>query len=113
VPEQYDPSKPNEYVESVKVSAPEEVPPPPLSPSDLPPTPTKSAEEKALSMMQKYGFRVGEGLGRNSQGMTTPLIAQKTSDTTGVIRASTIEMDVSSRVIVLMNMVTAVDDDLE
>ncbi len=35
----------------------------------------KSAEEKALKMMQKYGFKVGEGLGKNSQGMTTPLIA--------------------------------------
>ena len=68
-------------------------------------------------MMQKYGFRVGEGLGKNSQGMTTPLIAQKTSDNIGVIKASAIEMDriLTSRVLVMTNMVlpNQVDDDLE
>lgn len=30
--------------------------------------------------MQKYGFKVGEGLGKNSQGIQAPLIAKKVTD---------------------------------
>ena len=41
-----------------------------------------AAEEKeqtALRMMQKFGYRVGEGLGKQSQGIKTPLVVKKTN----------------------------------
>ncbi len=40
------------------------------------------AEEKeqiALRMMQKFGYKIGEGLGKQGQGIKTPLIVKKTN----------------------------------
>lgn len=51
------------------------------------------AEEKeqiALRMMQKFGYKVGEGLGKQGQGIKTPLIVRKTTDSSGVIEQSNI-----------------------
>lgn len=42
--------------------------------------------------MQKYGFKIGEGLGKNSSGITTPLVIKKTTDTTCVVVQSTKSM---------------------
>lgn len=36
-------------------------------------------------MMQKHGYRIGEGLGKNSQGITTPLTIKKTTDVSCII----------------------------
>ena len=36
-------------------------------------------------MMQKHGYRIGEGLGKNSQGITTPLTIKKTTDNSCII----------------------------
>ena len=43
-------------------------------------------------MMQKYGYRVGEGLGKNSQGITTPLTIKKTTDNSCIIEPSSISI---------------------
>ena len=39
----------------------------------------------AEKLLKKMGWREGEGLGRNKQGIATPLIAQKRGDRAGVI----------------------------
>lgn len=44
-------------------------------------------------MMQKFGFKVGEGLGKQSQGIRTPLIVRKTTDSSGVIEQSNIPLN--------------------
>ena len=60
-------------------------------------------EEKALKMMQKYGYKVGDGLGKNKQGITTPLTIKKTTESSCIIMPSSIPMnyvvpkDVSAR----------------
>jgi hypothetical protein len=36
-------------------------------------------------MMQKFGYKVGEGLGKQGQGIKTPLIVKKVNDSSGVI----------------------------
>lgn len=54
------------------------------------------AEEKeqvALRMMQKFGYKVGEGLGKQGQGIKTPLIVKKVNDTSGVIEQSNISLN--------------------
>jgi hypothetical protein len=43
-------------------------------------------------MMEKTGWKFGGGLGKNEQGMTTPLIPVKTNSTTAIIMNSNIEM---------------------
>lgn len=49
-------------------------------------------EEVALRIMQKYGFKVGEGLGRNNQGIQAPLIAKKVTDSSCKIEQSGISL---------------------
>jgi hypothetical protein len=44
-------------------------------------------------MMQKFGYKVGEGLGKQSQGIRTPLIVRKTTDSSGVIEQSNIPLN--------------------
>lgn len=39
----------------------------------------------AQKMLEKFGWREGEGLGKERQGMATPLIAQKTDRRSAVI----------------------------
>lgn len=39
----------------------------------------------AQKMLEKMGWKEGEGLGKMRQGMATPLIAQKTDKRSGVI----------------------------
>lgn len=85
-----------------------------------------SDEEKIMKMLEKQGWKMGEGLGKNRQGMTTPLIAKKTTGNTAVIVNSAMDMSVvlpqelvakkareamynmpPTRILVLFNMVTA------
>lgn len=50
-------------------------------------------EQIALRMMQKFGYKVGEGLGKQGQGIKTPLIVKKTNDVSGVIEQSSISLN--------------------
>lgn len=51
--------------------------------SDTLETPTK--KNFAVRMMEKMGWKKGEGLGKSSQGITTPLILQKVNKRGGII----------------------------
>ena len=42
--------------------------------------------------MQKYGFKVGQGLGKNAQGLQTPLIAKKVTDSSCIIQPSVLSL---------------------
>lgn len=55
--------------------------------SDGPPgaAEAKSGMGLAARMMEKMGWKEGQGLGKLRQGMVTPLVAQKTDARSGVI----------------------------
>jgi|JI61114C2RNA_FD_contig_21_6235531_length_599_multi_2_in_0_out_0_1 hypothetical protein len=53
----------------------------------------EEGEQIALRMMQKFGYKVGTGLGKQSQGITTPLTIKKTTDTSCIIEQSSINMN--------------------
>jgi len=93
----------------------------------------KSQEEKIINMLEKTGWKMGQGLGKHGQGMTTPLIAKKTTSNTAVIVNSSVEMTAMmpaeivwrkqveqyynmppTRILVLLNMVSPkeIDDTL-
>ncbi|KAI3455937.1 hypothetical protein Pfo_012600 [Paulownia fortunei] len=77
----------------------------------------------AQRMMAKMGWKEGQGLGKQEQGITTPLVAKKTDKRGGVIVNASESKKVKSvnfngpptRVVLLRNMVGPgeVDDDLE
>ncbi|XP_047325629.1 DNA-damage-repair/toleration protein DRT111, chloroplastic [Impatiens glandulifera] len=77
----------------------------------------------AQRMMAKMGWKQGQGLGKQEQGITTPLMAKKTDKRAGVIVNDNNNKKVKSvnfanqptRVLLLRNMVGPgeVDDDLE
>jgi hypothetical protein len=48
-------------------------------------------EDKARKMMQNMGWK-GHGLGKEEQGITVPLIAKKTDNSTGVIVKSKLHL---------------------
>ncbi|XP_058196937.1 DNA-damage-repair/toleration protein DRT111, chloroplastic [Rhododendron vialii] len=71
----------------------------------------------AQRMMAKMGWKEGQGLGKQEQGITTPLVAKKTDRRAGVIiNASEKKVKFTpTRVLLLRNMVGPgeVDDELE
>ncbi|XP_048011519.1 splicing factor 45 isoform X4 [Megalobrama amblycephala] len=116
------------------------IPPPVFDDSDRPrspPGPTNSflanmGGTVAHKIMQKYGFREGQGLGKHEQGLSTALSVEKTSKRGGkiIIGDSTEKTDASkknetnplteilkcpTKVVLLRNMVGRgeVDEDLE
>lgn len=160
-PQEYDPSKPNDYAaihrEKVRQQQREELeklrqqemekqkhdeeanrngggadgaeaatspePQAPVLPSYIDP----NKKTFAARMMEKMGWKQGEGLGANKQGITAPLVARKTAMRSGIIvqgqdvtalgqvpRAVTFNM-APTRIVLLLNMVGRgqVDSDLK
>ncbi|KAL8453753.1 hypothetical protein Emed_000694 [Eimeria media] len=160
-PQEYDPSKPNDYSaihrEKVRQQQREELeklrqqelekqkldeeakrnggagdsgesptspePQAPVLPSYIDP----NKKTFAARMMEKMGWKQGEGLGANKQGITAPLVARKTAMRSGIIvqgqevtslgqvpRAVTFNM-APTRILLLLNMVGRgqVDSDLK
>ena len=66
-------------------------PPPPRQPAAPPPplpegfSAAGETGEPGIAMLQKMGWSEGQGLGKEGQGMKTPLVAKKMDSTTGVI----------------------------
>ena len=46
-----------------------------------------------MRMMQKFGYKLGEGLGKQGQGIKTPLVVKKTNESSGVIEQSRIPLN--------------------
>uniref|UniRef100_A0A1I8I9I1 RNA-binding motif protein 17 n=1 Tax=Macrostomum lignano TaxID=282301 RepID=A0A1I8I9I1_9PLAT len=113
----YNPFYPNEYDEDSKL--------PPVdqssSSAQYPPFGKQSLAEKhnvssaAAKMMAKMGYRHGQGLGREGQGMASALSVEKTSKRGGKIVSELDRYKNPSLVIMLTNMVGPgeVDDELE
>lgn len=115
------------------------IPPPVYEEQDRPRSPTGPGNSFLANMggtvahkiMQKYGFREGQGLGKHEQGLSTALSVEKTSKRGGkIIVGDATEKDASkksdsnplteilkcpTKVVLLRNMVGAgeVDEDLE
>ncbi|XP_030073052.1 splicing factor 45 isoform X2 [Microcaecilia unicolor] len=144
---------PSSLVEKDKESAPYEeeqrsrgssskaaIPPPIYDDSDRPRSPTGPSNSFLANMggtvahkiMQKYGFREGQGLGKHEQGLSTALSVEKTSKRGGKIIIGDLADKVDllkksdsnplteilkcpTKVVLLRNMVGAgeVDEDLE
>nr|KAF6432224.1 RNA binding motif protein 17 [Rousettus aegyptiacus] len=128
--DEYDPMFPNDYEKVVKRQREEQ---------DRPRSPTGPGNSFLANMggtvahkiMQKYGFREGQGLGKHEQGLSTALSVEKTSKRGGkIIVGEVTEKDASkksdsnplteilkcpTKVVLLRNMVGAgeVDEDLE
>ena len=62
-----------------------EPPAAPEAPPAAPPAPT-TGTSFAQKMLEKMGWKEGEGLGKNRQGIAAPLEVQKTSARSGIIR---------------------------
>lgn len=67
----------------------EEIAEPPMEEEDA----LEEKQQVALRMMQKFGYKVGTGLGKQSQGITTPLTIKKTTDTSCIIEQSSINLN--------------------
>uniref|UniRef100_A0A8C5UP62 Splicing factor 45 n=1 Tax=Microcebus murinus TaxID=30608 RepID=A0A8C5UP62_MICMU len=115
------------------------IPPPSYEEQDRPRSPTGPSNSFLANMggtvahkiMQKYGFREGQGLGKHEQGLSTALSVEKTSKRGGkIIVGDATEKDATkksdsnplteilkcpTKVVLLRNMVGAgeVDEDLE
>merc|ERR1711957_281187 len=89
-------------------------------------------EDFATKMMKKMGWKEGQGLGKDEQGMSNPLVLQKTDKASGkIVEGGTIKRDAAgqpepkqpkaaasrppTKVLLLLNLVGAgdVDEDLE
>mmetsp|Transcript_48723 Transcript_48723/g.104398 ORF Transcript_48723/g.104398 Transcript_48723/m.104398 type:complete len:331 (-) Transcript_48723:107-1099(-) len=133
--EEYDPSKPNDYDEICKRRAREKAEKEMqnritaeqgkarlrslgLDP-DAPPPKEETVAEK---LMKKMGYKAGQGLGKEEQGIAAPVIHQKMGGGQGVVKlgntveppAKRIRPSAPTRILLLTNLVGKgeVDDDL-
>lgn len=92
--EEYDPAKPNDYDEfcrrRMRQKAEEEMERRRQEALNRQQQKTKVVEEPkeddfATKMMKKMGWKQGDGLGKDNQGVATPLVLQKTDRTSGKI----------------------------
>eukprot|EP00929_Paragymnodinium_shiwhaense_P043586 TRINITY_DN22406_c0_g1_i1.p1 TRINITY_DN22406_c0_g1~~TRINITY_DN22406_c0_g1_i1.p1 ORF type:complete len:401 (+),score=133.23 TRINITY_DN22406_c0_g1_i1:161-1363(+) len=91
--EEYDPAKPNDYDEfcrrRMRLKAEEEMEKrrqEQMSRTQQAAKPPEPKEDDfATKMMKKMGWKEGSGLGKDQQGMSTPLVLQKTSSASGKI----------------------------
>lgn len=72
-------------------------PPAPPAPPALPSYIDPAKKSFAARMMEKMGWKHGEGLGVNKQGITAPLVAKKTAMRSGVIVQVRIVRGLSAR----------------
>lgn len=49
-------------------------------------------ESLALRMMQKFGYKIGDGLGKLNQGIKTPLTIKKLTDSSCRIELSSLSL---------------------
>lgn len=59
-------------------------------------TSSLSGMSKAARMMAKWGFTVGQGLGKNNEGIVAPLVHEKTSTRSGIIRQADLPLTLST-----------------
>lgn len=110
------------FGDSPAAPSPPPAPPAPALPSYIDP----AKKSFAARMMEKMGWKHGEGLGVNKQGITAPLVAKKTAMRSGVIvqGAEVVQAAAQARaqfnrpptrVLLLLNMVGRgeVDEDLK
>merc|ERR1719310_1406469 len=91
--EEYDPAKPNDYDEfcrrRMRLKAEEELEKrrqealARAQKTQAPPEPKE--DDFATKMLKKMGWKEGSGLGKDGQGMATPLVLKKTDQKQGVI----------------------------
>merc|ERR1711879_311786 len=71
-------------------------------------------EDFGVRIMRKFGWKDGQGLGKDSQGISVPLIAKRTSDQGGIIVNTDHKFQHSlSTVLLLENMTDKLDAELE
>ncbi|CAD8161024.1 unnamed protein product [Paramecium pentaurelia] len=136
-PQEYDPSRPNDYEELKRQmnqsETQNEQPQPQQIEEETEPSYNEvelgSGEEKALKMMEKFGYKFGLGLGKYNQGIQNPIEVIKTSNSVGVIEVSSLDFtdllpqnvvfrktfeqhkQQPTNILVLLNAITAKDVD--
>ena len=98
VEDEYDPTRPNEYsqyLQEVDRRLQEDAEDQKMLdvlqalaaevPDDTESQEPGSKDDFGLRMMRKYGWKEGQGLGREAQGISVPLMAKRTSERAGVI----------------------------
>ncbi|KAM3144429.1 hypothetical protein pb186bvf_003593 [Paramecium bursaria] len=90
-PQEYDPSKPNDYEELKKLKQQEQqIEQEKPQQMEIEPELDQGASV-ALKLMENLGYKFGTGLGKYGQGIVAPLIAKKTTSMHGVVEQSQVD----------------------